>query len=72
MTIKLCAYRGCVNHATDRDPDADVGHSMSFCKDHWEILDALTFDITREIDDPDPEDIQRLDEFWNRARGMIA
>jgi len=68
VTIRLCAYRGCVNDATERGPEDGDEHRMRFCKDHWEVYDALVFDVEHGLDGH--EDIEQLNTFWIRARGM--
>ena len=70
MTIKLCAYRGCVNEATEREPEDGDDSRMQFCIGHWETLDALVFDVEHGFDNS--EDLEQLNAFWHRARGMIA
>jgi len=70
MTIRLCAYRGCVNAPTERDPEDGDEHRMQFCWEHWETYDALAFDATHGLDDH--EAIEQLNNFWNLARGMTT
>lgn len=70
MTIKLCAYRGCVNAPTQRDPENGDKHQMLFCKEHWEVFDSLKFNASFGMDTPD--DVYRLDAFWKSAQGRTA
>jgi len=68
--VRSCAYRGCVNTATEREPENGDESRMQFCVSHWEVYDALVFDIEHGFEGH--EDIEQLNAFWSRARGMIA